>query len=380
MCEEDAIHYDGVNVVVEFSKCSQSMDCIAPCPTGAIDHWRMVETPYSIEDQFDWEELPEELLVDQSESVDSDRGKIEADTILATAHTGEGGKARAPDSASHPVVNMYTRSNPAKAIVQGNYRITDPDSDSDVSHIVLDLGAQALPVLEGQSMGVVAPGKDGNGREHTLRLYSVASPRDGERPNHNNVSFTVKRVVLNRDGGQYKGVASNYLCDLKRGDEVRLTGPYGTTFLMPDNPQTNLIMICTGTGAAPFRAMTERRRRTANSSGQLLLFFGARTPGELPYFGPLMKLPDSLIQRELAFSRLPEQAKEYVQDRMRKCADEVASLLKNDNTYVYVCGLKAMEHGVDQALDDICLSHGTSWGELKKRMRDEGRFHVETYE
>jgi benzoyl-CoA 2,3-dioxygenase component A len=213
-----------------------------------------------------------------------------------------------------------------------------------------------------------------------MRLYSLCSPRDGERPNHNNIAFTVKRVAEQRDGALFRGVASNYMCDLKKGDTVELTGPYGSTFLMPDDPEANIIMICTGTGSAPFRAMTERRRRTMpGAAGELLLFFGARTPGELPYFGPLTKLPDSLIRRELVFSRQPDKPKEYVQDRIRKCADRVAALLASDQTCIYVCGLKGMEQGVEDAFAAVCSEHGLDWARIRNEMRNEGRLHIETY-
>ncbi len=59
----------------------------------------------------------------------------------------------------------------------------------------------SFPVLEGQSIGIMPPGVDASGRAHHLRLYSVASPRDGEKPNHNNLSLTVKRVTENHEGG-----------------------------------------------------------------------------------------------------------------------------------------------------------------------------------
>ena len=48
-----------------------------------------------------------------------------------------------------------------------------------------------------------------------------------------------------------------------------------------------------------------------------MLFFGARAPEELPYFGPLMKLPRDFIDINLAFSRVPGQPKQYVQDLIR---------------------------------------------------------------
>ena len=386
-CPVDAVTHDDTNYVVDAAKCNYCMDCISPCPTGAIDNWRMVMEPYTLEEQFEWDELPEEQAglqdaggasgdADSQEALEDDVSEL-----LEIAHAGHGGRAVAPASASQPRVNMYSRQSPARAVVTGNFRITEADAESDIRHVVLDFGSTAFPVLEGQSIGITPPGTDDNGRPHKIRLYSVCSPRDGERPNHNNVALTVKRVTYEDDGEQKRGVGSNYVCDLQKGDEVLVTGPFGSTFLMPDDPKANIIMVCTGTGSAPFRAMTERRRRhQADAPGRLLLFFGSRTPGELPYFGPLMKLPDRLIEKELVFSRLPDQPrKEYVQDRMRANGDTVASLLKDDNTCVFICGLKGMEEGVAEAFEEICSEHGLNWNELLPELRASGRYHVETY-
>jgi len=111
----------------------------------------------------------------------------------------------------------------------------------------------------------------------------------------------------------------------------------------------------------------------------MLLFFGARTPAELPYFGPLEKVPKRLLEQELVFSRLPGRAKEYVQDRMRARAERIARLLEDDRTYIYVCGLKGMESGVEDALGDICAAHGLDWETARATMQQSGRYHVETY-
>src|SRR5690606_24469699 len=165
----------------------------------------------------------------------------------------------------------------------------------------------------------------------------------------------VKRVTADYDGKPVRGVCSNYLCDLQKGDTVRVIGPYGSTFLMPNRPSSNLIMICTGTGSAPMRAMTERCRRLAKSDefhGKLMLFFGARTQHELPYFGPLMNLPKNFIDINLALSREPNQPKRYVQDLMRERSQDVMQLLDDSETCIYVCGLKGMETGVLEALRD----------------------------
>ncbi len=374
-CPLEAIEHDDNNVVVDASKCNFCMDCIPVCPTGSIDEWRVVAEAYSVEDQFSWEELPEQ------EELESDGGEAETGiealdeamaALLAEAHKGAGGKARAPATASKPTINMYNLGKPAIATVQGNYRLTDESSDSDVRHIILDLGALPFPVLEGQSVGIIPPGKDDKGEPHLPRLYSVSSPRDGERPNFNNLSLTVKR--------EENGICSNYVCDLKSGDEVQLTGPFGATFLMPSDSEAPLLMICTGTGSAPFRGFTMRRQRgAASANDSLTLVFGARRPEELPYFGPLKKVPDGFMKKFFAFSRQADQPKQYVQDVLRRETDRVASLMTDPKGHIYICGLKAMEQGVEEALSDIARDVGMNWAELRDVMREDGRYHVETY-
>ena len=112
---------------------------------------------------------------------------------------------------------------------------------------------------------------------------------------------------------------------------------------------------------------------------RLHLFFGARLPTELPYFGPLQKVSPKLLDQELVFSRLPGKPKEYVQDRMRARAADLARLLERATTHVYVCGLRGMEEGVESAFREICNAHGLEWSSLRAEMRERGRYHVETY-
>lgn len=369
-CPVDAITHDGNNYVVDATKCNFCMDCIQPCPTGSIDNWRIVPSAYSLQEQFSWGELPkqEELAAGgDGEALDA-----EVLALIEQAHGGVGGKSMAPSSAAKPAVNLYNRDKAAVATVTGNYRLTHAESDVDVHHIILDFADTAFPVLEGQSIGIVPPGVDRDGKPHRVRLYSIASPRHGERPNTNNLALTVKR--------EPNGVCSNYVCDLKKGDKVQITGPFGATFLMPNDPTANIIMICTGTGSAPFRGFTEwRRRNMPNASGRMVLFFGARRPQDLPYFGPLQKVPDTLLRKHFAYSRVPGEKKIYVQDLMRREEMTLAELLRSPATHIYVCGLKGMEQGVDAALDDISRAAELHWHELREVMRAEGRYHVETY-
>ncbi len=371
-CPVGAITHDASNYVVDVDRCNFCLDCIAPCPTGSIDNWRVVEAAYSIEDQLGWSELPVQKDLGEAAATTVEAVEDDVDKLLASAHAGMGGKSVAPASAADPTVNLYRRDKPAIATVQGNFRITAAGTESDVRHIVLSFGETIFPILEGQSIGIVPPGTRAVERPHDIRLYSIASARDGEKRNANNVSLTIKRVK--------GGVGSNYMCDLKVGDKVKVTGPFGATFLMPNDSQANIIMICTGTGSAPFRAFTERRRRAMqNAAGRLVMFFGARTPQELPYFGPLQKVPNSLLEKYLVFSRIPGAEKEYVQDRIRTESKSVATLLADPATHIFICGLKGMETGVEEALADVCRKQGRDWSKLRPEMRASGRYHVETY-
>ena len=371
-CPVNAIVHDDNNVVVDADLCNFCMDCIPVCPTGSIDEWRVVSEPYALDDQYGWTELPaqEDLSGDEAD-VGLEAMDEAMAALLAEAHKGAGGKAKAPKTAAKASINLYNLGKPATATVQGNYRLTDAE-DNDVRHIILDFGGLPFPVLEGQSIGIIPPGTTDDGKAHLPRLYSVSSPRDGERPNYNNLSLTVKR--------EPNGLCSNYVCDLIVGDKVQVTGPFGSTFLLPSDPNAHLMMICTGTGSAPFRGFTMRRQReNSGIDGKLSLYFGARTPEHLPYFGPLKKVPENFLKKHFAFSRQDGQPKAYVQDKIRENAAEVAQLLQDPKGYIYMCGKKEMEAGVEQALSDVARGIGLEWTSIRDAMREDGRYHVETY-
>ncbi|MEH2480395.1 benzoyl-CoA 2,3-dioxygenase component A [Nitrobacteraceae bacterium AZCC 2146] len=373
-CPVDAVTHDDNNYVVNAEICNYCMDCISPCPTGAIDNWRVVAVPYSLDEQYSWSDLPAQQEIESGgaagETIEALEDEIDA--LLEEARKGLGGKPVAPLSSSKASVNIYNRGKPALATVTGNFRLTHADADSDVRHIILDLGDLPFPVLEGQSIGIITPGLAADGKPHQVRLYSIASSRDGEKPNANNLALTVKR--------EPGGVCSNYLCDLSRGAKVEITGPFGATFLLPNDPAANIFMVCTGTGSAPFRGFTERRRRAMpGAPGRLLLFFGARRPEELPYFGPLQKVPEKLLGKHFCYSRVPGEPRVYVQDRIRSEAAVVTALLNDEHTHIYICGLKGMESGVEQAFSDVCRAASIDWSDLKGLMRANGRYHVETY-
>jgi benzoyl-CoA 2,3-epoxidase subunit A len=395
-CPIGAITHDARNYVVDANICNLCMACVPPCPTGSIDNWRAMprSRAYTLEAQFEWDALPAELKADELGGAGAPVSLRDSAPQSAPGGTGKEGAFEVgayaaqipPWSAASPYANLYgpksaTRS--VTATVAGNVRVTEVGKHYDTHHIVLDFGAMPFPVLEGQSIGILPPGVDADGRPHHPRQYSVASPRNGERPGYNNVSLTVKRVLEDHQARPVRGVVSNYLCDLNVGDTVEITGPFGVSFLMPNHPKSAIVMICTGTGSAPMRAMTEWRRRLRKSGkfegGKLMLFFGARTKEELPYFGPLGNLPKDFIDINFAFSRTGGQPKRYVQDVMRERAADLAPLIADPHAYFYVCGLKAMEEGVVLALRDIAINAGLEWGTIGPALKQHGRLHLETY-
>jgi benzoyl-CoA 2,3-dioxygenase component A len=401
ICPVKAITHDSRNYVVDAGKCDLCMACIAPCPTGSIDNWRSMPraSAYTVEAQLLWDELPVALAPERlaelgtsevppsAVALASTLPDVAQDTPTEPALQASNYGANVPPwSAAHAYTNLYGPKAQQKSIrarVAGNVRVTGVGQDYDTHHIVLDFGAMPFPVLEGQSIGILPPGTDAQGRAHHARQYSVASARNGERPGYNNLALTVKRVLLDHQGQPVRGVASNFLCDLQVGASVEVIGPFGASFLMPNHPRSSIVMICTGTGSAPMRAMTEWRRRLHQSGkfvgGKLLLFFGARSEEELPYFGPLQKLPRDFIDINFAFSRTPGQPKRYVQDLMRERAADLATLLADPDSYFYVCGLKSMEEGVLLALHDVAQQAGLSWETLAASLKTQGRLHLETY-
>jgi benzoyl-CoA 2,3-epoxidase subunit A len=398
-CPVGAITHDSRNYVVDADKCNLCMACVPPCPTGSIDNWRTMSRAkaYGVDEQLTWDELPAEIAMDEtavadavealSSNISTPKQSSKSSTQAnATFNSAQYNATLPPWSAAHAYTHLYGPKAAQKSItatVTGNVRVTEVGTQYDTHHVVLDFGAMPFPVLEGQSIGIIPPGVDAQGRAHHARQYSIASPRNGERPNYNNVSLTLKRVLEDHHGKPVRGVASNYLCDLNVGDTVEVIGPFGASFLMPNHPKSHIVMICTGTGSAPMRAMTEWRRRLRASGkfegGKLLLFFGARTKEELPYFGPLQSLPKDFIDINFAFSRESGKPKRYVQDVMRERAADVAKLLADGETYFYVCGLKGMEEGVLLAMRDIATQAGIDWDTLGATMKKEGRLHLETY-
>lgn len=289
-------------------------------------------------------------------------------------------------------VNTYRPNNPLISKVISNEELVREGGEGTVKHIVFDLEGSDLTYVEGQSIGIIPAGTDDKGKPHKLRLYSIASTRHGDRVDDKTISLCVRQLEYkNKETGEtVYGVCSSYLNKLQPGDEVKITGPVGKEMLLPDDPTANIIMMGTGTGIAPFRAYLWRMFKENNPDyqfkGLAWLFFGVAYTPNILYKEELEEIqanyPDHFrltyaISRE---QKTTDGGKMYIQGRIAEHADELWNLIQQKNTHVYMCGLKGMEPGIDEAMTQAAAKNGVDWTEfLKGTLKKEGRWHVETY-
>merc|ERR1719393_841269 len=266
--------------------------------------------------------------------------------------------------------NVYKKANALKVKVTKNdvhpHTLTENTGDAnwETTHVTFDHKGE-FPYLEGMSLGVISPGPDKRGQTPAaIRLYSIASSAVGDDETSKTVSLCVKRVVeldgkfANREKGEdkpdkagtnfpdnqvYRGVASNFICDLSIGDEVLITGPVGTEMLLPDDPDAVFIMLATGTGIAPMRSylrllFNDKAGQNKDGSnkfkGLAWLFMGVPYAKSLLYDDEnkeyLKKFPDQ-FRYEYAISREDKNAagqKMYIQTKIAEYAEEVWDLLQ----------------------------------------------------
>ncbi|KAI3665371.1 hypothetical protein L6452_43995 [Arctium lappa] len=288
------------------------------------------------------------------------------------------------------VTNKYRPKEPYVSRCLLNTKITGDDAPGETWHMVFTTEGE-IPYREGQSIGVIPDGIDPkNGKPHKLRLYSIASSALGDFGDSKTVSLCVKRLVYTNDQGEeVKGVCSNFLCDLKPGAEVQITGPVGKEMLMPKDPNATVIMLATGTGIAPFRSfmwkMFFEKHEDYQFNGLAWLFLGVPTSSSLLYkeeFEKMSEMKPDNLRVDFAVSR--EQTndkgeKMYIQTRMAQYDKELWELLKKDNTFVYMCGLKGMEKGIDDIMVSLAAEDGIDWMQYKKQLKKEGQWNVEVY-
>ncbi|EEE40085.1 FAD-binding oxidoreductase [Prochlorococcus marinus] len=291
-------------------------------------------------------------------------------------------------------VNIYRPKTPYEGTVIENYSLLKEGAIGRVNHITFDLKGSDpfLNYVEGQSIGIMPAGQDANGKPHKLRLYSIASTRHGDNFEGNTVSLCVRQLQYEKDGETINGVCSTYLCDIKPGDKVKITGPVGKEMLLPEEEDANIVMLATGTGIAPMRAYlrrmfeaTEKEKNNWNFKGKAWLFMGAPKSANLLYEEDLQRylsdFPDNFKYTK-AISREQQNTKGgrmYIQDRVLESANELFNMIEDEKTHIYLCGLKGMEPGIDEAMTKAAQEKGLNWSDLRPQLKKAGRWHVETY-
>lgn len=285
---------------------------------------------------------------------------------------------------------------PATATVLGRAKLIADDAPGDIEHVVMQL-PEGFHYVEGQSLSVIPPGTDAkNGRKHKPRLYSIASTRYGDLLDGNTISLCVRRAeyydpVTGLVDPAKKGVCSNFLCDVQPGDEVSVAGPVGKTMLLPKDPTTDVIMIATGTGIAPFRGFMHRlfmENTLANHmyGGSAWLVLGVPVSGGLLYkeeFDCMMRNAspgqlkiDYAISREM--TNTIDGGKLYVQHVIAQNGKELFDRLDN-GANVYFCGLKGMMPPILETLEMVAESQGVVWSEKLSALKKKNQWHVEVY-
>jgi ferredoxin--NADP+ reductase len=288
-------------------------------------------------------------------------------------------------------VNIYRPNKPFIGKCIENYSLVAENGIGIVQHVTFDLSGGDLRYLEGQSIGIVPPGTDDKGKPNKLRLYSIASTRHGDRLDDKTISLCVRQLEYKHPetGETVYGVCSTYLCNLEVGADVAITGPVGKEMLLPNDEDAKVIMMATGTGIAPFRAylwrMFKEQHEDYKFKGFAWLIFGIPTTPNVLYKEELEKLaaefPDN-FRLTYAISREQKNAeggRMYIQHRVAEHADELWDMMQDPKTHTYICGLKGMEGGIDEALSGAASKHNVNWSDYQKQMKKEERWHVETY-
>lgn len=252
-------------------------------------------------------------------------------------------------------MHLVRPTEPVTGVVVKSEICTLPKAAGFVRHVEIDVGGTPLAgaFRAGQSFGVVPPGVDEKGACHKVRLYSIASPSRGEDGAGRVISTTVKRTIEEHWDHHrlFLGVASNYLCDCQIGDEVKVSGPNGKRFLIPESAGAHdYLFIATGTGIAPFRGML-MDLLSSGCKSRVTLIMGSPYATDLLYH-------DFFLQQQQdhenftyisALSRQPQDDGKpamYVQQRLATERDRLLPLLAGDRTLIYICGIAGMELGI----------------------------------
>ena len=269
------------------------------------------------------------------------------------------------------------------AVLTQSRRITPPASREEVRHLVFRTGDLSFDASIGNCVRVMAPGQLGN-PWHT-RIYSIM---DLERRNDGTeFAICVRRCSYIDDfnGEEYKGIASNYLCDMRPDDLLQFAGPIGYPFSIPEDKTADILMLGMGTGIAPFRTLIRQiYEKVGRWEGRVRLFYGARSPLEMLYMN------DENSDLANYFDQPTFKAFQAVSPRpaldapvalgaaLEQNAGEVWNILQRANTRVFVAGTANLLPVVEQAMIKLAGSGG-NWMRVESALKSSGRWSEVLY-
>ncbi len=277
-------------------------------------------------------------------------------------------------------------SDATEAIVHTSERIT-PNTSDEVRRIVLRIDTPAFYFLEGQNIGVLTPGPHPYGNKTHHRYYTIANAEKSADGDGVELELLVRRCfyIDEVSGEQYPGEASNYLCDAQPGDKISLTGPYRSPFLIPADKNSNLLMLGTGTGIAPFRAFLRRvYQEQSHWGGKVRLFYGARSGAEMLYMND-QNSDLANYYDQATFQAIQSLSKGVLKDEgdalqsgVEAHSAEIWDMLQDEKTHVYLAGMKKIATAFDASMAKLAGSD-TQWQAVKQGLIDAKRWSELTY-
>jgi ferredoxin--NADP+ reductase len=264
--------------------------------------------------------------------------------------------------------------NKYSAVIKKTERLT-PAEKEEIREIQIEVTEPGFECQVDESFGVLVKSKGEFGNTMHHRLYSCADLPEKSN-GHQIISMLVKRCsyVDEFNGELYHGVASNYLCDRKVGDKLTITGPFSLPFVVPEDKNSNLLLIGMGTGIAPFRAFIKHIYKNVKDwKGDIKLFYGAKSGLELLYLndqdGDLTNYYDEeTFEAFHALSPRPDWSDPIALDTaMEERATDIKEMLSKANTYVYVAGYEKIREKLDKAFSNI-LGSKENWQTRKAEL------------
>jgi len=166
-----------------------------------------------------------------------------------------------------------------------------------------------------------------------------------------------------------------------------MTGPAGKVMLLPEeDPNTDYIMVATGTGIAPYRGFVRRLFAEDTPAakaykGEAWLFLGVANSDALLYDDEFQDAAKKGLRIDYALSREQNNVKGgkmYIQDKVEEYADEVFEKLEN-GAHIYFCGLKGMMPGIQDMLKGVAEKKDVDYDAWLKGLKKSKQWHVEVY-